>query len=185
MRMFVSKILHIVSKFAFIRIPTALAVCILLSLITTANGKDFVEDAHQRCNPTKPIEAPQLPYCEIDAASGDADAEAVICALYHSGTFLHQDYPSAAAWCLKAAKQGRSVAQILLGRIYAKGEGVPRDNTEAYAWFSVAAAGDPHDKFTRLARDGKDVLDAIMTTDEKLTATKKASEYTEEYSQHR
>jgi TPR repeat protein len=162
-------------------------VILLMSLLLCAvyapraSGEDFVQDAHQRCNPTKPIEAAQLPYCEIDAASGNADAEAVMCALYHSGTFLQQDFSSAAVWCLKAAKQGRSVAQIALGRIYGKGEGVPRDNTEAYAWLSVAAAGDPRDKFTRLARDGKDVLAVIMTKDEKRQADKKASAYITKY----
>jgi TPR repeat protein len=150
--------------------------------VSRARAEDFVQQAHQRCNPSKPVEAAQVPFCEIDAASGNADAEAVICALYHSGTFLQQDFSNAANWCLKAAKQGRSRAQVMLGRIYGKGEGVPRDNAEAFAWLSVAAVGDPEkDKFARLARDAKDVLAVSMTKAEQQQADKRSSEYISRY----
>jgi tetratricopeptide (TPR) repeat protein len=45
-------------------------------------------------------------------------------------------------WYRKAAEQGIADAQYALGQYYALGEVVPRDNTEAYAWFSLAAAQD-------------------------------------------
>ena len=47
----------------------------------------------------------------------------------------------------KAAKQGQAEAQYTLGFMYAKGEGVPQDDAEAYSWFAVAVAdGHEHAK---------------------------------------
>jgi TPR repeat protein len=40
-----------------------------------------------------------------------------------------------------AAEQGLAEAQTNLGVMYYKGTGVPQDHVEAYAWWSVAAAG--------------------------------------------
>ena len=39
-----------------------------------------------------------------------------------------------------AAEQGDAAAQHNLGVMYAKGEGVPQNDVQAYAWWSVAAA---------------------------------------------
>ena len=47
-------------------------------------------------------------------------------------------------WYLKAAEQGHRPAQNNLGFMYANGEGVPQDNTEAVRWYLKAAEqGDP------------------------------------------
>ena len=43
----------------------------------------------------------------------------------------------------KAAEQGQAEAQYTLGFMYAKGEGVPQDDAEAYTWFAVAVANGP------------------------------------------
>lgn len=40
-----------------------------------------------------------------------------------------------------AAQRGDTAAQYNIGRLYARGEGVPRDYAEAYKWFTLAAAG--------------------------------------------
>ena len=40
-----------------------------------------------------------------------------------------------------AAQRGDAAAQYNVGRLYARGEGVPRDYAEAYKWFTLAAAG--------------------------------------------
>ena len=39
-----------------------------------------------------------------------------------------------------SAEQGQPMGQSNLGLMYAKGEGVPQDYKEAYAWWSVAKA---------------------------------------------
>ena len=46
----------------------------------------------------------------------------------------------AVPWYEQAARRGVSEAQILLGTIYARGAGVPRDLVRAYAWLHRAAA---------------------------------------------
>ncbi len=43
-----------------------------------------------------------------------------------------------AKWLLKAAEQGHTLAQLALGRCCADGDGVPRDYSEAYKWFTLA-----------------------------------------------
>ena len=46
---------------------------------------------------------------------------------------------------IEAAKQGSAIAQFNLGLMYAKGEGVPQDYVEAYAWVLLAKAkGNEH-----------------------------------------
>ena len=44
-------------------------------------------------------------------------------------------------WLIKAANQGVKQAQVDLGMVYREGKFVTRDYSEAYKWFSVAAAG--------------------------------------------
>lgn len=151
------------------------AICLPLCGCGERGGS--VQEAHQKCNPTHSVEKVQVSSCEIDAASGNRDAQAVMCGLYHSGTFVQKDLSSAANWCLKAAKQGDKGAQMMLGRIYAKGEGVPKNNVEAYAWFSVAATSNSNDKFEHLARLGKSVLSPQMTAEEKRRGEIKSSAY--------
>ena len=40
---------------------------------------------------------------------------------------------------VEKAEKGDSTAQYFLGAMYAKGEGVPKDNAEAVKWFRKAA----------------------------------------------
>lgn len=48
------------------------------------------------------------------------------------------DFVEAARWLRKAAKQGHVLAQMALGICYRDGEGVPKDEVEAYAYFNLA-----------------------------------------------
>jgi TPR repeat protein len=51
-----------------------------------------------------------------------------------------KDEAEAVKWFRKAAEQGFSFAQINLGHCYANGEGVAKDEVEAYAYWNLAAA---------------------------------------------
>lgn len=51
------------------------------------------------------------------------------------------DYAEAIKLLLPAAKQGRADAQIMLGQMYLKGEGVPADPIRAAEWIGRAAEG--------------------------------------------
>jgi hypothetical protein len=50
-----------------------------------------------------------------------------------------QDYPQAAIWYRKAADHGDSAAQMMLGGLYAMGQGVAADPAQAAVWFRKAA----------------------------------------------
>lgn len=67
----------------------------------------------------------------------------------------------AAPWYEQAAQAGVTEAQTLLGTIYARGSGVPRDLVRAYAWLHKAAeAGGPNAKLIL------DSVAALMTTEQ-------------------
>ena len=51
-------------------------------------------------------------------------------------------YVKASKWYLKAANEGHAGAQRKLGMMYSKGEGVPKNDIEAYAWFFLAGASE-------------------------------------------
>lgn len=51
-----------------------------------------------------------------------------------------RDYQTAARLWYSLANSGDATAQYNLGRLYAQGEGVPRDMPEAYKWFALARA---------------------------------------------
>jgi hypothetical protein len=56
------------------------------------------------------------------------------------GELFPRDMAQAAAWYRKAADQGDAGAQGTLGMLYSLGQGVPRDDVEAYYWLDLAAA---------------------------------------------
>ena len=51
-----------------------------------------------------------------------------------------RDYQTAARLWYALANSGDAAAQYNLGRLYAQGEGVPRDMPEAYKWFALSRA---------------------------------------------
>jgi TPR repeat protein len=51
-----------------------------------------------------------------------------------------RDYEAAHFWYLCAARQGHARAQFNLGVMYASGQGVGRDQVEAYGWLQRAAS---------------------------------------------
>jgi TPR repeat protein len=55
-----------------------------------------------------------------------------------------QNPAEAARYYRQAAEQGDAQAQLALARLYARGQGVPKDEFFAYVWYAVAAkAGNP------------------------------------------
>ena len=60
------------------------------------------------------------------------------------------DYAAALRECQPLAEEGHPAAQVLLGRMYLEGRGVPRDAVQAEIWFIVA----PHPEIIPLRRCG-------------------------------
>jgi TPR repeat protein len=73
--------------------------------------------------------------------------------MYTFGRGVPQNYREAANWCRRAANQGNSEGQYMLGLMYNKGQGVPEDFFLAYKWLNLAAArasGSKRDHFYRI-----------------------------------
>ena len=60
--------------------------------------------------------------------------------------------------------------------MYAEGEGVPEDDVQAYAWYSIAAA-----QGLKSAKKNKGILKEEMTREQIAEAQKLSSEYWEKY----
>ena len=73
-------------------------------------------------------------------------------------------------WYRKAADQGDTVAQSNLAFMYVKGEGVPKDAAEAYAWYNLASISDD------AARNRRDELENILTPEQKVRAQQRSTE---------
>lgn len=50
-----------------------------------------------------------------------------------------EDFSQAAGWFLQAAERGVRDSQVNMAILYARGEGVPRNLSESYKWFAIAA----------------------------------------------
>lgn len=51
---------------------------------------------------------------------------------------VRRDYAEAARWFLKAASRGDLQGQQRVAQMYMEGNGLPRDDVRAYAWFTLA-----------------------------------------------
>lgn len=69
------------------------------------------------------------------AERGDAEAQYIQGAV----CYLSKDYAEAVKWYRKAADQNHAQAQYSLGRCYAEGNGVEKDELEAVKWGWIAA----------------------------------------------
>lgn len=75
-----------------------------------------------------------------------------------------------AKWFRKAAMQGHVKAQLYLGLMFLKGEGLPKSFFHAYAWLSIAACQNNAE-----AREALNKLEPYLTTKETKAALKHAA----------
>ena len=111
------------------------------------------------------------------AEQGHASAQNNLGSMYEKGRGgLPRSDEIAAKWYRMAASQGLAEAQSNLGAMYAWGAGVKKDNTEAYAWLSIAAAqGDPQ------AAQAKGTVAQRMTDEARELAELRAERYWKDY----
>jgi TPR repeat protein len=69
----------------------------------------------------------------------DPKAQASLASYYYVGVGTAEDTAKAAELFKKAAEAGNSKAQLCLGILYSKGEGVDQSETDAYKWLLIAA----------------------------------------------
>ena len=74
------------------------------------------------------------------AIEGDAEAQFLTGSFYNYGDgIITEDKAKALKWWLKAAEQGYAKAQVGLGELYYRGDGVPQDYAEAVKWYGKSA----------------------------------------------
>lgn len=73
------------------------------------------------------------------AEDGDAMAQFNMGLLHETGRGVVEDPATAAAWYVRAARQGVTAAQYNLAVLHQGGRGVPQDDAEALYWLEVAA----------------------------------------------
>jgi len=85
-----------------------------------------------------PIGDDEPKHTRADAAAGHAGAQFGLALLLAGGT---GDYTQAMEWYSKAANQNHRLAQFNLGQMYARGQGVEKDEVTAAIWIRRAAQG--------------------------------------------
>ncbi len=98
---------------------------------------------------------------------------------YNAGVSLLrtvQNYAGAARWFRRAADQGHSNAQAVLGSLYAVGLGVPKDFVNAYVWVILALPG-LEGRMRDRAVALQDELSALMSPTEIGEARKLAGDW--------
>lgn len=81
-----------------------------------------------------------LQYMQLAADQGYAAAQEVLASsFYYSGIEVEKDFMKAFHYLELSAKQNNAKAQYNLGTLYEQGEGVTRDERQAFAWYEKAA----------------------------------------------
>jgi len=80
-------------------------------------------------------------------------------------------------WFRKAADRGNAPAQYSLGLMYAKGQGVPQDFTQAHTWFNLAASHAEAAGTRDAAVEARDLAAAKMTPSQIAEAQRLAREW--------
>ena len=89
--------------------------------------------------------------------------------MYQDAKGVNKNIQLAVKWMVKSAQQGHVLAQLGLGRLYAKGDDVVHDINEAKHWLTLAAAQgtgsastSAMDMLTELNKDRNIIVDIIF-----------------------
>lgn len=78
-------------------------------------------------------------YLTIVANEGNKDAQALLAEEYYVGEYVKRDYGKSIEYYTKSALAGSAGAQYDLATIYASGQGVIKNEFEAYKWLLLAS----------------------------------------------
>jgi hypothetical protein len=107
------------------------------------------------------------------AGGGDSSAQLLLGALYGVGATdppVERNIAESMKWYRRAAEQGVAAAQHNLAELYANGEGVPKNDAEAYFWWNLAAA-QGHEK----AKTSRDIVEKKMTREQIAEAQRRSA----------
>lgn len=112
-------------------------------------------------------------------SAGDGYAKWKLAQLYLAG---HGGSAAEGVSLLKeAAEAGEPEAQSRLGVLYAKGEGVPQSDTEAYKWLSLASRGASPGVSRIMAQTNQSVVGQRMTPAQRATAESESDQAAASY----
>jgi TPR repeat protein len=110
------------------------------------------------------------------ADQGNVRAELHLAALYRDGgKGFPRDMAQAAGWYAKAAEQGEVTAQAAIGVLYSIGQGVPRNDVEAYYWLGLAASVKGANQQQYAAN--RQIVGARITTDEQADVEERVAKW--------
>lgn len=120
----------------------------------------LIEAPPQNCQPVQagPHLESMLALCTRQAELGHAKAQYLLGNYWYDGILVEQDISLALHWYEQASSQGHADAQHRLGLMYARGEGVPVNRSQAYVILKMSAVNGSDDAF-----DASDRLEADMT----------------------
>lgn len=101
-----------------------------------------------------------------EAELGNADAQVSLAKMYIN----IKDYKTAFKWYTLAAEQGHISAQLRLGNMYFKGNGVVQDYVTAHMWINIVTSRD------NSAQKARDAIEKKMTAAQVAEAQKLARE---------
>lgn len=153
------------------------------------DAQAYLEKAAQACD-AEAEQAATADWCTFAAGSGSPIGQFQMGGFYHRGHIFERDRTEALSWFRKAAEQGHSGAQLLLGMAYANGDGAQMDLVESYAWVVTALSRKPFNEL-QSEKEREEVFSmatALLTSlRERLSkndlrrADQKAKEYTSLY----
>jgi TPR repeat protein len=139
---------------------------ILATALSACSGDRAADRRHN------PMEDP-VP--EANAGQVWAEYEVAVRVANGAGVRDPPDYAYAATWCRRAAEHGHPGAQAMLGVMYHRGQGVPRDDVEALKWLTLAVRqqSPEHDAYA-LWRDevARNMTPAQIADAEKLASAR-------------
>lgn len=110
-------------------------------LVTYADDNSLIIPIAQQCSLERIANQPKVAFeeCLNLAQLGYADAQFVLGEYWYQGLLTPRDYQQALKWFEQASVQGHSTAQLRLGTMFYRGEGVPANSIQAYIVLKMSA----------------------------------------------
>lgn len=109
--------------------------------ISSADDLALIIPVEQRCTIEAIASQPELALqdCLTFAQLGYADAQFVLGEYWYQGQYTPRDYQQALKWFEQASIQGHALAQLRLGSMFYRGEGVTANSIQAYIILKMSA----------------------------------------------
>ncbi|HHX33914.1 MAG TPA: sel1 repeat family protein [Gammaproteobacteria bacterium] len=124
----------------FSRFMLCIGFC-MSSILAYADDNSLIIPAAQQCTLERIASEPKvaLDECLNLAQLGYADAQFVLGEYWYQGQLTPRDYLQALKWFEQASVQGHAIAQLRLGTMFYRGEGVSVNSIQAYIVLKMSA----------------------------------------------